>query len=308
MTTGNASGKIILFGEHAVVYGRPAIAVPVTQVQATATVEDAPPGAGCFLNAPDVSRSFRLADAPADDALAGIVQETLTHLGANEPDVTITIRSTIPMASGLGSGAAVSTAIVRALALHLGRPLDDDTVSALVFEVERLYHGMPSGIDNTVIARGRPLFFIKERMVESIAVKTPLHLLIADTGVASPTRIAVGGVRQAWEANREQYDSLFRNIGQITTMARGAMVSSEIHALGALMDGNQWLLQEIGVSSPEIETLVQAARQAGALGAKLSGAGRGGNVIALVQQEKLEPISRALREAGARSIIHTVIQ
>jgi mevalonate kinase len=308
MTTQSAPGKIILFGEHAVVYGRPAIAAPVIEVQASATVEDASCGNGCFLNAPDVNRAFRLADAPSNDPLAAIVFETLTHLNMGEPDVTITVRSTIPIAGGMGSGAAVSTAIARALAAHVGRSLDDDTISALVFEVERLYHGSPSGIDNMVIARGQPVFFVKDRLVESFAVKAPLRLLIADTGVPSQTKIVVGEVRKEWEARREHYDSLFRQIGQITVMARGAIVAGELQALGALMDGNHWLLYQMDVSSPEIERLVQAARQAGALGAKLSGAGRGGNVIALVQEQNQEAVAKAMQQTGAKNVIATIVR
>ncbi len=307
MTTQSAPGKIILFGEHAVVYGRPAIAVPIAQVQASASIENASPGSGCSINAPDVGRSFRLAEASAEDPLAAIVHETLTYLGVSEPDVTITVRSTIPMASGMGSGAAVSTAIARALIVHLGRTPDPDVISALVFEVERLYHGTPSGIDNTVIARSKPVFFVKDRLVESFGIKTPLHLLIADTGVSSSTKAVVDQVRQGWEARRDYYDSLFRQVGQITVMARGAIVAGELHALGALMDGNHWLLERMGVSIPEIEQLVQAARQAGALGAKLSGAGRGGNVITLVQEETQDAVAEAVRQAGAHQVISTIV-
>jgi mevalonate kinase len=307
MTTQSAPGKVILLGEHAVVYGRPAIAVPVMEVRASVSVEDAPPGSGCSINAPDVGRAFRLADVPSEDPLAAIVYETLTHLGVSEPDVTITIRSTIPIASGMGSGAAVSTAIARALAAHLSRPLDDDTVSALVFEVERFHHGTPSGLDNTVIARAQPLFFVKDRLVESFAVKSPLHLLIGDTGIPCLTKVVVADVRAAREARREQYDSLFRQIGQITVMARGAIVAGELNALGALMDGNHWLLYQMGVSSPEIERLILAARQAGALGAKLSGAGRGGHVIALASKETREVVAEAMLQAGAKNVISTVV-
>jgi mevalonate kinase len=248
-----------------------------------------------------------LAEAPAQDPLAAIVYETLTHLGVPEPDVTITLRSTIPIASGMGSGAAVSTAIARALAEHLGRPLDADTISALVFEVERIHHSTPSGIDNTVIARSQPLFFVKDRLIETFAVKSPLHLLISDTGIPSPTKDVVEDVRAARGERPEHYDSLFRQIGQIAVMARGAIVAGELYALGALMDGNHWLLHQLGVSSPEIEQLVQAARQADALGAKLSGAGRGGNVIALVQQDTQEAAAEAMRQAGAKNVIATII-
>lgn len=309
MTTANAPGKIILVGEHAVVYGRPAIAVPVTHVQASATVQDAPPGRGCVIVAQDLGRTLRVADAAPDDPLAAIVRGTLTRLGqlATEPDVRITVHSTIPIASGMGSGAAISTAIVRALAAHLGHQLNNDIVSLLVFEVEKLYHGTPSGIDNTVIAQARSLFFIKNTFIETFALESPLHLLIADTGVRSLTKEVVGDVRAAWEANRKRYDDLFKGIGQIAIMARAALETGEHAALGALMDGNQWLLQELGVSSSELERLIQAARKAGALGAKLSGAGRGGNAIALVTQETQNTVADAMRQAGAQNVIPTVV-
>lgn len=307
MTTATAPAKIILFGEHAVVYGRPAIAVPVMHVQASATVEAGPPGSGCTLIAQDVDRVVHLTDAAADDPLAAIVHVTLKRLNAPEPDAVITIHSTIPIASGMGSGAAVSTAIARALAAHLGRTLDIEAVSSLVFEVEKLYHGTPSGIDNTVIAHARPVFFVKNKFIMTFALQSPLRILIADSGIRSPTRAVVEDVRKAWEANRSRYDNLFMSIGQIAVMARAALEGGEQSALGALMDGNHWLLRQLGVSSDGLDQLVQAARRAGALGAKLSGAGRGGNAIALVTEDTLDAVTAAMVEAGARQVIPTVV-
>ena len=307
MTTASAPGKIILVGEHAVVYGRPAIAVPISKVKATATVEEAARGTGCVIIAKDLNRTIRVSEAEPDDPLAAIVRSTLTHFHAQELDATITVISTIPIASGMGSGAAVSTAIVRALAGHLGHTLNNDILSALVFEVEKLYHGTPSGVDNTVIAHARPVFFVKNRLVEAFTVKSPLYILIADTGVLSPTKTTVEDVRKAWETNQDKYDAWFRQVGQIALMARAAIIGGEHFALGALMDGNQWLLEQMGVSSPEIDRLVQAARQAGALGAKLSGAGRGGNVIALTADQTRGAIANTLREAGAKNVIAATI-
>lgn len=309
MTTATAPAKIILFGEHAVVYGRPAIAVPITHVQATATVQEEPRGAGCTIIARDIDRTIRLADAAPDQPLATAVRKTLARLAWNgpEPDVTITVRSSIPIASGMGSGAAVSTAISRALSIHLGSPLNNDIVSALVFEVEKLYHGTPSGIDNTVIAYARPLFFVKNKFIETFLLKIPLRLIIADTGIRSPTRIVVGDVRAAREANPERYDYLFKAIGQVSVMGRAALETGEHAALGALMDGNQWLLDQLGVSSEKVERLVRAARRAGAMGAKVTGAGRGGNVIALVNEETQNAVAEAILQAGAKNVAPTVI-
>lgn len=302
-----APGKAILLGEHAVVYGRPAIAVPVSQVRATASVEPTPPGSGLTLVAADLGRSVRLQEATGDDPLAVIARQTLAYLDAPEPDGVLTIASSIPIAGGMGSGAAVSTAVARALAAFVGAELSAAEVSRLVFEVERLHHGTPSGIDNTVIAYERPVYFVQGREPEVVRVGAPLPLLIADTGISSPTREVVEAVRRRWEAEPARYDFLFDRIGELVEEARDAIDAGDLYALGMRMDQNHELLQEMGVSSPELDDLVEAARMAGALGAKLSGAGRGGNMIALVEEEADE-VEESLQEAGAARVIYTVVR
>jgi mevalonate kinase len=207
MAVGYASGKVILFGEHAVVYGRPAIAVPITQVQARAEVEDAERGQGITIVARDLGHTHSLSEAPPDDALRTIVVSTLerTRVGL-EQDLTITVSSTIPIARGLGSGAAVSTAIVRALLEHFDKWLDSRAISDLVFETEKIHHGTPSGIDNTVIAFEKPVYFVKGGRMEIFWVQRPFLLVIADTGVQSPTKVAVGDVRtlrRHWHHRRD---------------------------------------------------------------------------------------------------------
>ncbi len=303
----SAPGKVILFGEHAVVYGRPAIAVPVTQVQATATVEPAPPGSGLTLVASDLGRSVSLTMAPQDEPLVAAAQFTLARLSAHEPDATLTVRSTIPISSGLGSGAAVSTALVRALAGFLGHALDPAEVSTLVFEVEKIHHGTPSGIDNTVVAYEQPVYFVREHPIERLAVSEPFTLLIGDTGTRSPTRRVVEHVRQAWKRNPARYDALFDQMGDITDEARQAIETGDVDTLGPLMDENHELLIELGVSSPKLDDLVETARLTGAIGAKLSGAGQGGNMIALVEDDVAEEVAEALREAGAVQVICTEV-
>jgi mevalonate kinase len=305
---GAAPGKVILFGEHAVVYGQPAIAVPVTEVRATVTIEASRAGTGLTLVAADLERVTSLARAPDGDPLAAMVRLTLAHLGASTPDAVLTVRSTIPVASGLGSGAAVSTAIVRSLTAYFERELAPEIVSQLVYEVEKLHHGTPSGIDNTVVAYGMPVYFEKGKQIETFGAGTALWLLIADTGIASPTRVAVGDVRRGWERDVRRYDNHFRRMGDIARKARNLIVAGGNNArIGELMDLNHQLLREIDVSSVEIEHLVTAARGAGALGAKLSGAGRGGNVIALVRPADSKRISGALRQSGAVRVIETAV-
>jgi mevalonate kinase len=315
--TASAPGKIILFGEHAVVYGQPAIAVPVIQVQARAVVTPEPGQAAgrVRLQAPGIGLDAGLARLPADDPLAAAVRGVFAALGVQRlPALSIRVTSTIPIAAGLGSGAAVSVAVIRALSACLGHPLDPEQVSALAFEVEKLHHGTPSGIDNTVITFARPVYFVRagdpERrdLVETFPVPRPFSLVIGDTGVPSPTALAVGDVRWAWQAEPARYEALFAAAGRIAAAARQAIEEGRTGALGPLMDENQALLRAMRVSSPELEALIGAARAAGALGAKLSGGGRGGNMIALVEPEQAEPVARALRAAGATHTITTLVR
>jgi mevalonate kinase len=301
-------GKVILFGEHAVVYGRPAIAVPVAQVKATATIDAARPGHGATILATDLARAVHLCDAPADDPLAAIARAALAHFDLPEPDANITVHSTIPIASGMGSGAAVSASIARALAKFLGRDIDEAALSSLVYEVEKLHHGTPSGVDNTVVVYARPVYFIRGRPIQTFRVERPFTLVIGDTGVKSPTKIAVGDVRRAWEAERERVETLFDRIGSIAERARAAIEAGQVDALGPLMDENHALLREIGVSSDGLERLVAAAKSAGAAGAKLVGGGRGGNMIALVDEVTRSGVERALIDAGAKAVIVTTIR
>ncbi|MGQ9681128.1 MAG: mevalonate kinase [Anaerolineae bacterium] len=312
MTVGTAPGKAILLGEHAVVYGRPAIAVPVNQVQARVQVDDAPPGKGITIVAAELRRTILPADISEHDrsaaALARTVGNTLEALGRPPSlDLRITLTSTIPIGRGLGSGAAVATALVRALAAHLGCELTAQEVSDLVYRTETLHHGTPSGIDNTVIAFGKPLYFVRGEQAEVFSPGSPLWLVIADTGVSASTRRVVAAVRQRWQAEREAYESRFDAIGALVKRARDAIRSSDLLLLGQLMDENQSLLAEIGVSSPRLERLIAAARGAGALGAKLSGSGRGGNMIALVEQQGASAVADALLTVGARKVITTCV-
>lgn len=301
-----APGKIILFGEHAVVYGKPALAVPINSLNATATVESSRAGSGLVINAVNLNTSFTL-KAQANHALVVMAQLVLDHLKTQEPDATIRVDSTIPFASGLGSGAAVASALGRALASFLDRPLENAELSELVYQVEKLHHGTPSGIDNTVVCYNQPVYFIKGKMIEPFKPRDPLYLIVGDTGVASPTRITVGAVRSAWEQDQSTFEGYFASVGSIVDQARIAIELGDIPAIGRLMNENQGFLERMGVSSPELERLISAARAAGALGAKLSGGGGGGNMIALTTPENMTEVSAALLSAGAVNVILTTV-
>jgi mevalonate kinase len=309
----SAAGKVILLGEHAVVYGRPAIAVPVSGVRATAEVTPLLPGSGVLIVAEDINEVRRL-DDPGDSeamlALQATVRNTLQHFEVYIADqaLRIVVHSRIPIARGMGSGTAVATAMVRALAEHYGRHLTSRAISDLVFQTEVILHGTPSGIDNTVVAFGKAVYFVKGRQADIFWVARPFSLLIADTGVQSSTRAAVEDVRRRWLADKASCEALFDEIGSLVVDGRQAIASGDVARLGRLMNRNQALLSELGVSSPELDRLALAALGAGAQGAKLSGGGRGGCLIALVDEGSQGVVESALRAAGACAIVATIVQ
>ncbi|MFN2140947.1 MAG: mevalonate kinase [Candidatus Promineifilaceae bacterium] len=307
-----APGKIILFGEHAVVYGRPAIAAPLAQIRAVATIHPARSG-GVVLIAPDLGVERNLADVKMDDALALTIQQVREAAGLQRlPDMTITVTSEIPIASGLGSGAAITAAATRALArfLNLETWNSDEWVSALTYEVEKIHHGTPSGIDNTVVAYERPVYFVRsepQNIIETFNVLQPLRLLVGDTGISSSTKVVVGDVRRSWQKDPQRFNALFDGCGAISEAGREAIKKGARKEIGRLMNENHALLIDMTVSSQELNTLVTAALGAGALGAKMSGGGRGGNMIALVTADTEEAVRRALFAAGAVRVLESTV-
>ncbi|GAB4522222.1 MAG: mevalonate kinase [Anaerolineae bacterium] len=303
----SAPAKVILFGEHAVVYGKPAIAVPVSSLRATASYT--PNEEGLRINALDLNAVLPvdIDSDMVDNALVITARLLLAHLNAPPPKVTITLSSTIPMASGLGSGAAVSTALARALLGALGASFSIEDLNQLIYEIEKLHHGTPSGIDNTVIVYEKPVYFVRGQDLETLNIGQPFTLVIGDTGEAALTRVAVGDVRQLVEGDPVRMQPILDAIQHISERARRAIEQGDVASLGPLMDENHDYLQQLTVSSPGLDTLVAAARSAGAWGAKLSGGGRGGNMIALASAERAEAVQEALLRAGAVRAFITIV-
>ena len=305
MTRSSAPGKIILFGEHAVVYGRPALAVPVTQVHVDVDVRESP-RPGIWIEASAVNLHAELNTLPSDHPVAAVIHNFFfLWRVAPFPNLQIDISSTIPVASGLGSGAAVTVALTRALASYFNFPMSDEQVNSFAYEIEKLYHGTPSGIDNTVISYAKPVYFVKGQSIEIFSVGSPFTVVIGNTGISAPTKESVGDVRRLWEADPQKWDRVFDRVGSIANQARQVIARGDINKLGGLMNENHALLQEMTVSSPALDRLVLAACDAGAPGAKMSGGGRGGNMIALAMPEMAEHVARALQEAGATNTIIT---
>lgn len=311
ITYAKAPAKVILFGEHAVVYGQPAIAIPVTRVNATARILpqiDASQGQ-IQVQAPDIQLDKKLTDLPEDHPLAAAIRLTLTAIApVHLPSLSVQISSTIPVAAGMGSSAATSVAIIHALSTFFGAHLSSEQISDLAFEVEKLHHGTPSGIDNNVIAHQQPVYFIKDQPIEFLKINNPTHWIVADTGEKTPTREAVAGVRERYQADPAAYSPILSAIGEITRQAREPLASGDLALLGPLLNENQDQLRMLGVSCDSLDGLIAAALQAGAFGAKLSGGGLGGNIISLANPENAQSIAAALEQAGARHVITTILQ
>lgn len=303
-----APGKLILLGEHAVVYGQPALAVPCTAVEARAVVEpsDEALTVASLLPGGGEPVVVRVAEAPENDLAAATVRAALAARGLTPADAPwrVTLSSTVPIGRGLGSSAAVSVALARAVCAAAGREATAEEARALAMAGERCAHGHPSGVDPAVVAHGRPIRF-HAGVVSRLPLRAPLELVVADSGDERATHAAVEGVRARRDRQPATFDGWFARIGTLVDEASAALAAGDLARLGRLMDTNHLVLQAMGVSTPALDRLVGAARGAGALGAKLSGAGGGGIVVALARpgEGDAAKVAGALRAAGAALVL-----
>jgi mevalonate kinase len=306
-----ASAKIILLGEHAVVYHQPAIAVPVTDVRARAAIVANPLGKTNEVEiiSKQIGLHILLSDLSPEHAFSQLFRNFLDNSGIHHlPSMQINISSDIPVAAGMGSGAAVSVAILKALYHFFGMQMKPESLSAIAFEAEKAYHGNPSGIDNTVIAYEKPVYFIREQPITFIQIPTKFTLLIANCGIPSKTIETVNAVHQRYDEDPEKIKTVIQQIGDLVQQAKYYLENGNIADLGKTLNQNHLLLTELGVSIPELDNLVNAALQAGASGAKLSGSGGGGNIIALVDDSTVLSAKQALIQAGATQVFSTVVR
>ena len=293
-----APGKIILFGEHAVVYGKPAIAIPVSGMRASAWSETSEEG--LTINAIDLGKQFNLKNK--NNQFSVLAQSLLAKNNQNEPNLTINLSSKLPQGSGMGSSAATSTAVCRALSGYLGINLAENEVSELVFEAEKIVHGTPSGIDNTVVAYEMPVYFIKGEKPTTFEPGKEFLLVIGDTGIEASTKETVSNVRKSWEKEPGLMNGYFDEIEIATNNGKMAIEKGDSKLVGEIMDENHDLLNSIGVGHDELEKLIDIAKDAGALGSKLTGGGGGGNMVALAEDKKAQKkIHDAITEAGYRA-------
>lgn len=304
-------GKSILFGEHAVVYGQPAIAVPIHNLRTTIKVFPLlqETQETIYYDAPDLGISANLKDLPEENILARAVALFKKAYGITSiPSFRLRIESQIPVASGLGSSASVSVGVIKALSQHLGLKLPLQKLNEFAYELEKIHHGNPSGIDNTIVSYEKALFFTRGQEPEFIQSPVPMHLLLINSGIPSLTAQVVEAVRQSREKDPQQINGYLDEIGSLVKTAKKAFEKGDLIELGNLMLQNHRLLQDLNISLPELDALVNLAVENGAYGAKLCGAGRGGNVIALVKEKDAPSLQQIFETHGVQGIVHTVIQ
>ncbi|MGK9148888.1 mevalonate kinase [Plantibacter flavus] len=289
---GFAHAKAILLGEHAVVHGRPAIALPVPSLLVEATARRI---AGDSVLDTEIS----LGPLDPSDPLGTSVLETLSHLGASGDGVEVVVRGTLPIGRGLGSSAAAANAIVDAVADLYSVTLSDADRFELVQRGERVAHGTPSGLDARATSASAPVLFTAGA-VEYPPIRFGGSFVVADTGARGSTRQAVADVRSFLDAHPERGAALLDALEAGTRAGVSDLAADRRDSLGAHMRTAQTILDELGVGHPAITALIEVATAAGALGAKLTGGGQGGCIIALASTTTdAERVSAALLDAGA---------
>ncbi|MBF0818772.1 mevalonate kinase [Streptococcus acidominimus] len=295
---GTSTGKIILMGEHAVVYGQPAIAMPFSAVQIIAEVRKE--GQALSVSC-DFYQGMVHAMPKIWESLKHAIRFSLYRIGApTDPAIHIEISSTIPAERGMGSSAAVAAAVARALFSFYGKRLSDEELWEIIQSSEKIAHGNPSGIDATTVTGSSPIFFIKNQPIEPLALSLDAYLVVADTGKTGNTLEAITDVAFLYR-RRSEVEGWVKALGDLTYQARDYLAHNQAELLGQAMNQAQAYLQDLSVSDESLDQLVAIARDTGALGAKLTGGGRGGCMIALAKtKEAAEKIARALAGAGAR--------
>lgn len=308
MAMGIGFGKVILFNEHFVVYGLPAIASAIG-AKTTALVEKRP-GSGVGL------KDERLETEGYKTEKLGQQRESFDrmlkfmNIDTTKNAYTITLAGDLMAASGVGASAASCTAIARAFSQELGLNYSDERINEVAYEGEKGYHGTPSGIDNTAATFGGLIWYKREglsQLMERMRLKKPVEIVMGNTGLVADTKVVVGGVKDRKEKDPEKYTRIFKAAEGLVHNARRQLEQFNLEKVGSYMDQNHALLQQIDVSCPELDTLVDLARNNGALGAKMTGTGKGGYMVALTPSRIIqERVAKAIEKKGFQALRTTI--
>ncbi len=306
----SAPAKVILFGEHFVVYGEPAIVLAIDKrayakaekrndkklfVRSTNLNLEGHFENGNFKVEKGDAREARLRFEPVNVAIGKVLEKYKDDVGLN-----IEINSTVPVAAGLGSSAAVVASVTAATASLLNLEMPKEEIFRVAYEAEKTVHGTPSGIDPAIATFGGTLLYQMDTGFKPLEVKADIPLVIGDTGVERSTKTQVEKVREMVDKYPRIAEPIMRVANEIVVNAIDALKENDLETLGELMNINHALLYGMKVSDESLEWLINAARKAGALGAKLTGAGGGGCMIALARNERLEQVTEAILRAGGR--------
>jgi len=305
---GTGFGKVILFNEHFVVYGLPAIASAIG-AKTTALVQRR---AGCGVEIEDErpeTKGYKAEKAAQQKESLDLMLKFM-RIDTMRNAYRVTLGGDLLAASGVGASAASCAAIVRAFSEELQLNYSDEEVNEVAYEGEKGYHGTPSGIDNTAATYGGLIWYKRERashLMEHMRLKKPVEIVMGNTGLVADTKVVVGGVKERKEKEPEEYGRIFHDAEQLVYEARKELEAFNLKKIGEYMNQNHTLLQQIGVSCPELDLLVDLARNDGALGAKLTGTGKGGYMVALTPTGVLqERVARAMEKKGFQALRTTI--
>lgn len=306
----SASGKAILLGEHAVVYGQPAIAIPISSRRVSVRIEPNLTGPSGKLRviAPMLDLDLDFTALPESHPIYQAISLTLKELGIEQiPACTLNINANLTVSSGLGFSAALAVAVIKALSEFLGHPFELETVNRLAWICETFVHGSPSGIDNTTITYEKPILFQKGFEPTILKPSKDLHFVLADSGIRKSTHDTIAQLREELRLNPDFVQPRIDEIGDLVKKASPNLTDVNRALQAELINRNQEILRELNLSCPELDHLIDIALSNGALAAKLTGGGKGGHMLALVEESQIENVFSALNQASGGKAFQTSI-
>ena len=296
-------GKAIVFNEHFVVYGIPAIVSAIGKYTVAKIEPSDKSGWTIMDNRKATPRYKEDKKDQQKESINNIISKMDVDLNKN--GVTILLEGNLYAASGIGASAASCVAIARALNQYFNLDLSDEEINNVAYEGEKGYHGTPSGIDNAASTFGGLIWFEKgeSNVMDKLNIQNPIEIVMGNTGKVANTSAAVTGVRERKEQNPAKYQEIFDRAENIAYLAKDAFTDEDLHEIGKLMTENHKLLQQIEVSTRELDFMVKLARDEGAFGAKLTGGGLGGNIIALTPGRELQDrVATAIEKEGFQTV------